>query len=81
MQFDSLKLSRLAFAVVNHAAHVSRGDDGKKNEPQMSSRLVDFSLEDTMLPLFRFLCLLFSSVSSDLSSVDSSSGACVCLHA
>lgn len=61
MQFDSLKLSRLAFAVVNHAAHVSRGDDGKKNEPQMSSRLVDFSLQDTMLPLFSFLCLLFSA--------------------
>lgn len=61
MQFDSLKLSRLAFAVVNHAAHVSRGDDGKKNEPQMSSRLVDLSLQDTILPLFSFLCLLFSA--------------------
>lgn len=61
VQFDSLKLSRLAFAVVNHAAHVSRGDDGKKNEPQMSSRLVDLSLQDTILPLFSFLCLLFSA--------------------
>lgn len=27
----------------------------------MSSRLVDFSLQDTMLPLFSFLCLLFSA--------------------
>lgn len=60
MHFDSLKLGRLTFTAVSHAAHVSRGDDREKNEPQMSSRLVDFSLEDTMLPLFRFLCLLFS---------------------
>ena len=68
MNFDSLKLSRLAFTVVNHAAHVSRGDGRKKNEPQMNSQFVVFSVEDTVLRLIRLFFFLLSnfSVSSDL---------------